>query len=103
MKFTLVLPAVLLSLGLHAAAGNCKPGLWYCGKYLQKLELPKYEFLTTQAAFNGQLHPGGIPDTLMLCNTEPQGPYVGYITRVGKDCGPNKCVSGGLDQHDYCA
>jgi hypothetical protein len=62
----------------------------------------KYEFITTQAAFNGQLHPDGIPDTLMLCNTEPHGPYAGYITRVGKDCGPNKCVSGSLDQHDYC-
>ncbi|KAJ7314540.1 hypothetical protein DFH08DRAFT_1087156 [Mycena albidolilacea] len=118
MKFALVLPAVLLSVGLHAAAGNCKPGLWYCGKYLHKLELrksppllrplppspptdffvvmhpintvaAKYGFITTQAAFNGQLHPDAIPDTLMLCNTEPQGPYAGYITRVGVDCGPS--------------
>ncbi|KAJ7351958.1 hypothetical protein DFH08DRAFT_956775 [Mycena albidolilacea] len=108
MKFALVLPAVLLSVGMHAAAGNCKPGLWYCGKYLHKLELrksppllhpppfpspaffvvmhpintvaAKYEFITTQAAFNGQLHPDGIPDTLMLCNTEPQGPLERHLS-----------------------
>ncbi|KAJ7940177.1 hypothetical protein B0H13DRAFT_2260462 [Mycena leptocephala] len=83
--------------------GNCKPGLWYCGKYLLSLS-PKYENITAQAAYNGQLDPrSAIPDTLMLCNSDANGTYAGLITRVGQNCGAGKCIRGVLDNDDFCA